>query len=57
MLRLVGRDLARLANRELQFHPQQPGTKATLAVFSCHECKVPCASKFHLSCIARCPSP
>jgi len=44
--RLVGRDLARLAHREL--HPKPPGTKATLEVFSCHECKVSCSSKLTL---------
>merc|ERR1719300_1362838 len=45
--RLVGRDLARLATRELNTLtlPGTVGTKGTLAMFSCHMCKVSCSSK------------
>ena len=43
ILRLVGRDLARLANMDLH---TQPGSKATLTVFSCYECKVACSLYF-----------
>jgi len=46
--RLVGRDLARLANREMKAQPGAAGPKETLGVFSCHDCKVSCSSQLTL---------